>query len=246
MRIQYAANYRSNSGLAVIDLSIAIQHTPHCADRRKWTQAMIEQLRREDPDIPLALIKDTRLEGCWPTYRRALRAASNASHHLVLQDDLGLCGDFIRSVKEVIRARPKNLIALYTNSRSVLEARARGEAWIEKDGVTGPAVIWPKELIGEFLRWQDTYINPDFLYDTVRVSMWLIKTSKRAFATVPSLTEHLGCMSSTLGLNSPSKVATWFIGEDRSALDIDWSRGVCSPVKDVSNVRQEWWEHLRE
>lgn len=230
----------------MIDLSIAIQHTPHRADRRKWAKAMIEQLRREDPGIPLAVIEDTRLEGCWPTYRRSLEAAGNASHHLVLQDDLGLCRDFIRSVKEVIRVRPKNLIALYTNASSVFKARERGEAWVEKSGVSGPAVIWPSELIGEFLRWQDAHIDPDFLFDTVRVSMWLIKTSKRAFATVPSLTQHLGCESSTMGLNSPTKVATWFIGEDQSALDIDWSLGVSSPVKDGSNVRQEWWEHFKE
>src|SRR5580765_4948671 len=100
----------------MIDLSIAIQHTPSRADRRRWAQTMIDQLRSEDPDIPLAIIEDTRLDGCWPTYRRALEAAGSASHHLVLQDDLGLCRDFVRSVKELIRIRPTNLIALYTNA----------------------------------------------------------------------------------------------------------------------------------
>ena len=230
----------------MIDLSIAIQHTPHHTDRRNWTRSMIEQLRREDSGIPLTVIEDTRLEGCWPTYRRSLEAAGNVSHHLVLQDDLRLCKDFIRSVKEVTRVRPRNLIALYTNASSVFMARERGESWVEKSGVSGPAIIWPNDLIGEFLQCQDRHINPDFVFDTVRVSMWLIKTSKKAFATVPSLTQHLGYNSSALGLNSPSKVAAWFIGEDRSALDIDWSRGVASPVKDGSNVREEWWEYFKE
>ena len=142
--------------------------------------------------------------------------------------------------------RPTNLIALYTNATSVFTARERGESWIEKSGVSGPAVVWPTGLIGEFLEWQDRHIDRSFVFDTVRVSMWLIKTSKRAFATVPSLTQHLGCESSTLGLNSPSKVAAWFIGEDRSALDIDWSLGAFAPVKDGSNVRPEWWEHFKE
>ena len=230
----------------MIDLSIAIQHTPHREDRRQWARAIIEQLQNENPDVPIAVIEDTQCEGCWPTYRRALEAAVDASHHVVLQDDLGLCRDFIRSVKEVIRVRPENLIALYTNATSVLTARERGESWIEKAGVSGPAVVWPSGLIGEFLQWQDRHIDSSFEFDTVRVSMWLIKTSKRAFATVPSLTEHLGCESSTLGLNSRSKVAAWFIGEDRSALDIDWSLGVSTPVKDGSNVRPEWWEHFRD
>lgn len=228
------------------DLSIAIQHTPLHADRRQWVQAMIEQLRVEDPNISIALIEDTQLEGCWPTYRRALEAAGGASHHLVLQDDLGLCQDFIRSVKRVIKARPENLIALYTNANSVLTARDRAASWVEKSGVSGPSIIWPGDLIDEFLQWQDAHIDHDFQWDTVRVSMWLIKTSKRAFATVPSLTEHLGCVSSTMGLNDRDKVATWYIGADQSALGIDWSQGLSSPPKDTTDILPEWWAHFQE
>lgn len=230
----------------MIELSIAIQHTPSRVDRRKWVQAMLNQLRIENPNIPIVLVEDTQHKGCWPTYRRALEAAGDVSHHLVLQDDLGLCKDFIQSVKEVIRARPDNLIALYTNSASVLMARDRGESWIEKAGACGPSVIWPTPLIAEFLQWQDRHIDRNFEFDTVRVSMWLIKTSKKAFVTVPSLTQHLGYMSSTLGLNSPTKVATWYIGEDQSALGIDWSQGFSSPAKDTTTIHQEWWDYFRE
>lgn len=228
------------------DLSIAIQHTPNRADRRKWVQAMVAQLRNENPDFPLAVIEDSQCEGCWPTHRRALEAVADVSHHLVLQDDLGLCRDFIASVKEVIRTRPGNLIALYTNANAVFRARARGESWVEKPGLCGPAMIWPKDWISEFLEWQDTHIDSDFAWDTVRVSMWLIKTSKRAFATVPSLTQHLGCGFSTLGLNGRSKVAAWYIGANTSALGIDWSQGLGSPQKDTSSIRPEWWQHFHE
>lgn len=228
------------------DLSIAIQHTPTRADRRMWVQAMTEQLRSENPNIPVTVVEDTRLEGCWPTYRRALEAAGNVSHHLVLQDDLALCRDFIGAVEEVIRARPNHLISLYTNAESVYTARARGEAWVEKAGASGPSVIWPGELIGEFLQWQDKHINRNFEWDTVRVSMWLIKTSKRAFATVPSLTQHLGSESSLLGLNGSHKVAAWFIGEQQSALGIDWSQGLASPPKETTLIHPEWWAHFQE
>lgn len=228
------------------DLSIAIQHTPSRPDRRRWVRAMIKQLRSESASIPIALIEDLHLEGCWPTYRRALEAAGDASHHLVLQDDLGLCKDFIRSVEEVIRARPTNLIALYSNAKSVFTARERGESWVEKAGASGPSVIWPKDLIAEFLQWQDSHIDSSFEFDTVRVSMWLIKTSKKAYTTVPSLTQHLGFDSSTMGLNSPTKVAAWYVGEDRSALGIDWSQGLVSPPQDTTPIHKEWWDHFRE
>ena len=228
------------------DLSIAIQHTPAYSDRREWVRAMVSQLSKENPDIPLTIIEDTEREGCWPTYRRALLAAGSASHHLVLQDDIGLCRDFIASVANVIRARPGNLISLYTNAAAVSKARAKGDAWIEKAGICGPAMIWPKDSIGEFLEWQDAHIDPAFAWDTVRVSMWLIKTSKRAFATVPSLTQHLGCGLSTMGLNGRSKVAAWYIGAEKSALGIDWSQGLRSPERDSTSVRPEWWQYFHE
>ena len=228
------------------NFTIAIQHTPGRADRRKWVQSMLAQLRSESRNIPIALIEDIQHEGCWPTYRRALEAAGEASHHVVLQDDVELCKDFIESVEEVIRVRPGNLIALYTNAESVFAARALGESWIERAGICGPAMIWPTHLIPEFLQWQDNHIDINFEFDTVRVSMWLIKTSKRAFATVPSLTEHLGWGSSTMGLNSSSKIAAWYIGSDQSGLGIDWSLGLSSPVKDASNIKPEWWRYFRE
>jgi hypothetical protein len=228
------------------DLSIAIQHTPGHADRRKWVQAMIEQLRSENPNIPITVIEDTQREGCWPTHRRALEAARGASHHLVVQDDIGLCRDFLPSVEEVIRAKPDNLISLYTNAEAVFTARERGESWVEKSGVSGPSVIWPTDLIGEFLQWQDVHINHNFPWDDVRVSMWIIKTSRQAFATVPSLTQHLGYESSALGLNDPSKVAAWYIGDNQSGLSIDWSLGLTLPAKETTRILPEWWEHFRE
>jgi hypothetical protein len=228
------------------ELSIAIQHTPSRAERRFWTGVMIRQLQDEKPSVPVSVIEDTRLEGCWPTHRRALEAARDVSHHVVLQDDLGLCRDFIASVKEVIKARPGNLIALYTNSPAVFRARSRRESWVEYAGGYGPAMIWPRYLIKEFLEWQDAHISGKFEFDDVRVSMWLIKTSRKAFATVPSLVEHLGCGRSTLGLNGRSKVASWYVGRNRSALAVDWSRGLSSPPRDSTLIRPEWWQHFAD
>ena len=227
-------------------LSIAIQHTPHFAERRHWVQSMVAQLRREDQHIALTIVQDKEREGCWPTYRRALLAAGDTSHHLVLQDDVGLCRDFIASALKAIEARPQNLIALYTNTAAVIRARAKRHAWIEKEGICGPAMIWPRDSIGEFLDWQEKHIDPTFVWDTVRVSIWLIKTAKQAFATVPSLTEHLGCGLSTLGLNGRSKVAAWYIGHHRSGLRIDWSRGLTRPERDSANIPPECWQYFRE
>jgi hypothetical protein len=228
------------------DFSIAIQHTPDSADRSRWVGAMLEKLRAESADISVEVVEDKERQGCWPTHIRTLRAASGATHHLALNDDLTLCKDFVATVREVIRARPHNLIALYTNSRAVFTARRRRESWIQNSGVEGAAVIWPTNLIDEFIEWQSMHVASDFPWDDVRISMWLMKTSKQAFATVPSLAQHLGCGASLLGLNGRSKVAAWYIGDHRSALDIDWTQGRRSPARDTMHIRAEWWQSFRE
>lgn len=232
--------------MATFDFSIAIQHTPAHADRRGWVRSMLGKLRAEQPAIRVEVIEDRERAGCWPTHLRALEAASDASHHLVLQDDVTLCKDFLASVREVIRARPNDLIALYSNSQSVFTARRRGESWIEKSGMAGPAVIWPNSLIDEFIEWQSAHITSDFPWDDVRISMWLIKTAKPAFATVPSLTQHLGYQASLLGLNGRNKVAAWYVGDNRSALGVDWSRGLVSPARDRTYIQPEWWQYFQE
>ncbi|HVQ39688.1 MAG TPA: hypothetical protein VMS31_19265, partial [Pyrinomonadaceae bacterium] len=105
--------------------------------------------------------------------------------------------------------------------------------------------IWPTGLIHEFIDWQRTHIAPNFPWEDVRVNMWLIKTSKQAFATVPSLIQHLGCGASLLGLNGLSKTAAWYVGDHRSALGIDWTQGRRSPARDTMRILPEWWSHFR-
>ncbi len=228
-----------------MDLSIAIQHTPGFVDRRRWVEGIVAQLTAEQTDVAVTVVEDIDREGCWPTYLRTLNVASGAAHHLVLQDDVALCKDFISSVREVIQARPENLVALYTNSHSVFAARNRRESWIETARVGCPALIWPYTLIGEFIAWQRKHIAKNFPWDDARVSMWLTKTSKRAFATVPSLAQHDGCQASILGLNGKSKTAAWYVGSKRSGRGIDWTQGRRSPAKDWTQIKQDCWQYFR-
>jgi hypothetical protein len=231
--------------LVAVDLSIAIQHTPDNADRQRWVKSMLQQLRAERPALQLEVVEDKKREGSWPTFLRTLKSASGATHHLALNDDVALCKEFIASVEGVIRARPNQLISLYTNSPWVFTARHRREAWIEKSCIEGAAMIWPRALIDEFIDWQNVHVSRDFPWEDARVSMWLLKTSKRAFATVPSLAQHLGCGNSLLGLNGSSKTATWYLGNSRSAVGIDWTQGRRSPARDPEPLRPGWWRFLR-
>jgi len=226
------------------ELSVAIQHAPWADDRRRWVAAMLDQLHAEAPELRVRVVADHDREGCWPTFRRALRPGPGCSHHLVLQDDLELCDEFVATLLAAIRSRPDAILNLYTSSDIAPLALARGHAWLEKPGVAGPSMLWPAELIEEFLDWQARHVVPEFEYDTVRVSMWLIKTGRKAYATVPSLTQHLGAVSSTLGLNDEDKIALCY--ERGAGPKIDWTRGLQTPTFDKYGIAETWWEHFRE
>ena len=209
---------------------------------------MLEQLHDEAPDLRVNVVPDHEREGCWPTFQRSLEPIPGCSHHLVLQDDLELCADFVATLLAAIRARPGDIFNLYTSSDVAPLALARGHAWLEKPGVAGPSMVWPVELIAEFMRWQARHVAPEFEYDTVRVSMWLIKTGRKAFATVPSLTQHLGAVSSTLGLNDEDKIALCYDRnhDHNGGPGIDWTRGLAEPTFDPYGIAEEWWEHYRD
>jgi hypothetical protein len=226
--------------------SVAIQHAPWAEDRRAWVRAMVEQLRDEAPELSIVIVADEARQGCWPTFRRALECGRAGTHHLLLQDDLELCRDFVATVNAAIEARPHDILNLYTCSDVVPLVRERGEAWLQKLGCAGPSMVWPRSLIAEFLAWQARHVVPEFQYDTVRASLWMIKTGRKSYATVPSLTQHLGAESSTLGLNDADKIALCYQGRERSGTEIDWTRGLETPLYDELGFSDDWWQHYRD
>lgn len=229
----------------MVQLSVTIQHVPWRKDRNIWTERVCDRLREEDPDLALTVVEDHERAGCWPTFRRALLAATG-THHVMLQDDVAICRDFLASTAAAIRARPADLLSLYTQSPMIEEARARGFAWLENPGESGPALVWPTALIPEFLEWQARHINPDFDSDTLRVSMWGLKTRRTTYATAPSLVQHLGSTSSSMNLDHPGRVSPFYIGSETSGLTIDWSRGLEAPPVDGKGINNHWWRYYHD
>ena len=149
------------------DLSIAIQHTPAHRGAAGMGQGDGQaQIRREDANIPLAVVEDKKREGSWPTFLRTLQATSGATHHLVLNDDLALCKDFVSSVRRVIRARPFQPCSRSTLIREWRSPHgAQRESWIQNSGVEGAAVVWPRALIAEFVSVAKVFhVRPNWCY----------------------------------------------------------------------------------
>ncbi|HCT76464.1 MAG TPA: hypothetical protein DGG94_10265 [Micromonosporaceae bacterium] len=113
-------------------LSIAIMYHPSRA-------ASAETIAEQCAELAPALVQDPHPHGPPSPLRTAKRAwaacPGDATHHLVLQDDVVLAKDFVSHLRTIVRMRPAHGIALYVNGTSkrnghhFRQAAALGRRW---------------------------------------------------------------------------------------------------------------------
>lgn len=214
-----------------VRLSVAVMHHPKRAHMIERVANGISSNGRDN----VTIVEDTYSEGLMATARRAWHAFPfDATHHLVLQDDVAVCRDFVRSVCKVITHKPRDPIGLYAPRKVIEEARAAGSAWaVINDGVWGQAVLLPVPLWRMFFLWCDLHFNGDaYPHDDIRLMLFCLSKGLPVWTTVPSLVEHLCPSDSIIGYSNANRVARWFIGEHVSGTTVDWSKGLQSPPVD--------------
>ena len=231
-----------------VRLSFSIMHLPTNPQRRALVQNMIAKMggpkQIEEDCVGWEIVEDYGKFGPQVTSRRAWLSAyrhSRSTHHLVLQDDAVLCKDFLLGVASAIEYNPRAAISLYANRRNVETAKEMGISWASfRDGLWGVAVVIPTDWISTYMAWAKANIPPVYPHDDRRLGLWLWEHDLPALGTVPSLVEHGGWNSSTLGHSQAHSRARWFIGEDVSALSVDWSKGCDRPVPTKPNYSLNW------
>lgn len=188
------------------------------------------------PRLPLStqVFVDIQQRGVWYNAKRCHNSYNaNDTHVLILQDDLLLCKNFINSVIAVVKANPSNIISLYCPSSEALKIQASGKHWMTRNAITGQAMLVPTALEPYWQLWSEKNIpNQDEKQgDDFRISLFCHHTEYKAWYCVPSLVQHIGNRSSTLGYNHPGKYSKVFIGEENSGEDIDWTAGLTSPAR---------------
>jgi hypothetical protein len=187
-----------------IVLSVAIM--THAT--RFWQAA---GLRDRHPELNAIVVTDTAGSplGCAQAAWRAM--APDATHHLVLQDDVELCEGFLDAVLEAIALRPGDALALFTEwgSRTAQLSRIaalRGAAWAEvvDEYVPSLALVLPAETARRFGRFA---AREGVVADDVAMRAFLDELEMPAYARVPNLVEHQ---------DAPSIVGNDEMGERRS------------------------------
>lgn len=197
-------------------VSLAIMHSAFSKHRQGLLAKLLERLTCEGLPEQLTIHSDaSHSKFPWTQAKAGWYAGleGGASHHCLIQDDVLTCADFVATLERMAEVLPDQVISLYCPRKLAREAYDRGERWaLVKDGSWGQGIMMPRNLLLEFLEWEQANIYPECPHDDSRVAMWLIETNRPAWVCVPSLVQHLAPTNSEMGYNMSGKVATVFSG----------------------------------
>ncbi|MGP3983158.1 hypothetical protein [Streptomyces sp. KR80] len=180
------------SNLDQVRISGAVMGHPR---RQESAKALIAQA----PDGLLQLALDPDPDGPPTALRSAMTAwsavTSEATHHLVLQDDAVPCAGFFDRVHEIVRAAPDAALAFFTswNSRNGAAVRMGallGARWVEATREYTPtvALVLPARLASGFADYARRHA--DGWPDDVVMQRYLRAHRVPTYLTVPNLVEH--------------------------------------------------------
>lgn len=223
-----------------ITLSVAIMAHP---SRRAWVEEILERTGLGEDRVAW----DT--DGIrWHTGRRAWELIDpDASHGVVLQDDVLPCLDLIPGMEKALEyVPPRTSVSLFYGApreipsaaerrwapdrvRTAQRAIEERASWVVLPSLTwGPAFVVPTDVIPSMLEWCDTRTYPE--YDK-RVGRYVVDILHwPCWHPWPSPVEHRGTESLC---DHGHCYAYQFLGADVSALEVDWSGPVI------------WHEHVR-
>lgn len=199
-----------------------------CKERSAYVDDITERL-----DASPMIVWDERQDR-YDTGRRALLTARNRpdiSHLLVLQDDALVCRDLVASLEQAVTVVPNNPLCLYFGygrngahqRTNHLAAVAPKPSLVVFEGPWwGVGVVFPVSLIERMLRASDArQASP--AYDK-RLSRALIRMGIDTYYVLPSLVDHrLDGPSMIEGRDQDGRRAHHFIGQNASALTVDWA-----------------------
>lgn len=161
---------------------------------------LAEQLCRAHPELGLTIVSDPDPAGApsaWRTARRAWSAVSpDATHHLVLQDDLVLASGFAETLTAAIESRPRDAISLFVEwgsrtASAIRVASVHGRSWapVVDDYIPCAALVLPTQIARGFSRFAaETSSESD--PDDVVLLDYLASVGVQPVALVANPVEH--------------------------------------------------------
>lgn len=184
-------------------------------------------------DWPVPVVWDER-DDRHDTGIRAMEAhGPDATHHLVIQDDVQPSRDLLAGVQRALAHVPDGCPASFYVGRvkpfrravERVTRSAEGASWIVMDGIYwGPAIAVPTNVIPDMARWWRGPLAANVTNYDRRVSEFFAHHGQaRCWYSWPSLVDHRGNESLVQGHIAERRAHRF---HDGSALDIDWAGDV--------------------
>lgn len=204
-----------------MSLSTVIMAHP---DRDQWVSGLRNKLGGAD------VIWDEK-NSRWDTGRRSLLAHdTDATHHLIVQDDAVLSKNFLNSCRSLIKHSKDFPIALYMGKsspgfrRRAQRAKISGDPWFLAAGPRwGVAVIIPVIHIPDLVAWCDIDKKTE-AYDGKMTQFYQQKMRMSCLYTVPSLVDHREVYENPSLVPGRHANRTAFYYDGKSAAGTDWTK----------------------
>lgn len=219
-------------------LSFAIMSVPqraaHVAGMVRRLAAQIDHARAAGFVVAgPAVHVDTQHHGPWASWRAAWkRRTPDATHHVVLQDDVLFCADLPVTLWRLAEARPDAMISGFLPRKAVDKAVAQKLAWVStKRFLWAQCVMLPTPLGDEAVAWIEVREGtPESAgwkrHDDERLGAFLRARRLPVFVPVPHPVEHVGDeLGSVMGHHGPAakRRARAWLGEDQPCAHLPWS-----------------------
>lgn len=209
--------------MANINLSVAIITHP---SRQEYLDNLLAQI---DDQIEYTVLVDDNDYGIWGNAMRAWSTYTpEATHHMVLHDDVILSQRFFYVAKKLIsRVNEGDSISFCDKLQSEMTLAERENFhWVVTTKVRhGECLVQPVGQIENFINFSEWFVRPDYINDYGRLEMFLKKHRRAIWHSVPSLVEHndLGPVNSKVNSEYNPALGFKFIGKDSQADEKMWT-----------------------
>lgn len=219
-------------------LSFAFMAVPQRQSHVEQVVARVrEQVAGDARFAGVSVSYDVDRRGCWhgwSTAWQAHRQWSNVTHHVVLQDDVLVCGDFPQTMLALASARPDDFVSGFLPRKSVTQAVEQGLSWVRTTRfLWAQCVLAPVCLGDACLAWvaeqEAQGLGQDWrIHDDVRIAAWLRAHRRPMFVAVPHPVEHVGDElegGSVMKHNGKPELrrARAWLGEDGRGAGLSWT-----------------------
>lgn len=227
----------------MIKLAIGIMHAAWPgAGRTDVCQNLLDRLNTGAVSAIWKVECDLTKRGAWPVARACWEWAvkyTDATHVIVMSDDALPCPRFEDIATRALEAQPNAIVSFYPNHPRSSEAKGW---YTTPDGLVGVAMCMPRELVAEFLDWNDRTMLEGVTYpEDGRINLFAMATGRLVHVTSPALVDHQ-CPDTSLVGNEHHDMRRPVVGYEGVDLDeIDWT---APPVALGRTYRGAHWNLL--